>query len=143
MRQKRIDELGRTNYIDWGVLYLRMVLGMDLLLHNIGKMQDYNEIINSYPSILYMSNATSFVLIMVAEVVMAVLLMLGFWVRFAAATLTIGMLWVTLTLGFPAGGATLLLAAVYFFLVIVGGGVYAFDAVCYPLCKQERKPIEH
>ncbi|MEG0499224.1 MAG: hypothetical protein RR522_05045 [Alistipes sp.] len=90
-----------------------------------------------------MSNATSFVLIMVAEVVMAVLLMLGFWVRFAAATLTIGMLWVTLTLGFPAGGATLLLAAVYFFLVIVGGGVYAFDAVCYPLCKQERKPIEH
>lgn len=35
---------------DWAILYLRLFIGTIILLHNVGKMQAYNEIINYYPS---------------------------------------------------------------------------------------------
>ena len=34
---------------DWAILYLRLFIGTIILLHNVGKMQAYNEIINYYP----------------------------------------------------------------------------------------------
>ena len=35
--------------MDWAVLYLRLFTGASMLFHNIGKIQNYNEIISSYP----------------------------------------------------------------------------------------------
>ncbi|MEG1612052.1 MAG: DoxX family protein [Alistipes sp.] len=132
MRQKLSDLIGRYNYMDWGVLYLRMMLGVSMMLHNIGKMQNYNEIIDSYPSLLHLGGAVTFVVIAVVEVVLSVALMLGLWVRFAAAIMTLGMVWIAFSLGFPSGESALIFAAVYVFLVIGGGGIYSFDAVSSP-----------
>ena len=41
--------------MDWAVLYLRLFTGASMLFHNIGKIQNYNEIISSYPSPLYIN----------------------------------------------------------------------------------------
>lgn len=47
---KRIsDWIGQYRCMDWAVLYLRLFTGASMLFHNIGKMQNYNEIISSYP----------------------------------------------------------------------------------------------
>ena len=48
---KRIEDwIGQYRHMDWAVLYMRLFAGGMMLFHNIGKMQDYNEIVNSYPS---------------------------------------------------------------------------------------------
>lgn len=132
MRQKISDWIERYKCMDLGMLYMRMVLGGSLLLHNIGKMQNYNEIINSYPSLLYINNTASFVIVTVVEVLLAVLLMMGLWVRFSAMVMAAGMIWVLFSLGFPAGELELLYASTYILLVITGGGLYSFDAIVLP-----------
>lgn len=133
MGQKLTDWAARYRSMDWGLLYLRMALGASILLHNIGKMQDYNEIINSYPSILYLGSAASFVVITVAEVLLAVLLMLGLWVRTAAALMAAGMLWLFFGAGLPTGEVWLVYAVVYVFLLITGAGLFSFDVFIAPL----------
>ena len=45
--------------MDWAVLYLRLFTGASMLFHNIGKIQNYNEIISSYPSPLYINPCSS------------------------------------------------------------------------------------
>lgn len=118
--------------MDWGTLYLRIFLGGSIFFHNVWKMQNYNEIINSYPSLFYINSAASFVVVSVAEVLMAVLLLLGLWVRFAAAVMTIGMLWLFFADGIPSGETAFVYAAVYAALVITGGGLFSFDGIVSP-----------
>ena len=74
------------------MLYLRLFLGGVILLYNIGNIQDYNEIIDSYPSLLFLGNTVSFGVVTVVEVVAALLLMIGFRVRFAAVAVALGLL---------------------------------------------------
>lgn len=132
MRQRISDWIAHYRCMDWGMLYLRLFLGGSILFHNVGKMQAYNEIINSYPSFFYISSPASFVIISVIEVLMAVLLMLGLWVRFAAAVMAAGMLWLFFMNGIPSGETAFVYAAVYIALLITGGGIYSFDGVTGP-----------
>ena len=49
--EKRIGErIAQCRHMDWAVLYMRLFAGGMMFFHNIGKIQDYNEIVNSYPS---------------------------------------------------------------------------------------------
>ena len=65
---KRIsDWIGQYRCMDWAVLYLRLFTGASMLFHNIGKIQNYNEIISSYPSPLYINPPAVFVIVTVAE----------------------------------------------------------------------------
>ena len=73
--------------MDWAVLYLRLFLGSIMLFHNIGKIQNYNELISSYPSLLYIDNNAVFVIATVTEVLFSVLIMMGIWVRLSASVL--------------------------------------------------------
>ena len=57
--------------MDWAVLYLRLFTGASMLFHNIGKIQNYNEIISSYPSPLYINPPAVFVIVTVAEALLA------------------------------------------------------------------------
>lgn len=113
--------------MDWAVLYLRIFLGSALLLHNIGKMQRYNEIIESYPAILGITPVVAFVLTTIVESLLAVLLIMGIWVRISALLLSVGAIYMLCT---EWNGAQTILAymAICVFLVISGGGLYSFDA---------------
>lgn len=130
MRKKIQDWIEQYECMDWAVLYMRLFAGGMLLFHNIGKMQDYNEIINSYPAILHINNAAVFVIVAVLEVVLATLLILGLWVRTAAAVLVAGMLLLLFWSGF--GELEFVWLGIYLFLIISGGGIYAFDEMMTP-----------
>ena len=105
---KRIEDwIGQYRHMDWAVLYMRLFAGGMMLFHNIGKMQDYNEIVNSYPSFASAGSAATFVVVTVAEVMLA-------WG------------------GFGAGELEFVWLGVYVFLIISGGGLYAFDTALTP-----------
>ena len=76
--------------MDWAVLYLRLFTGAMMLFHNIGKIQNYNEIISSYPSLLYINPPAVFVIVTIAEVLLAVLIIMGLWVRMSALVMSLG-----------------------------------------------------
>ena len=118
---KRIEDwIGQYRHMDWAVLYMRLFAGGMMLFHNIGKMQDYNEIVNSYPSFASAGSAATFVVVTVAEVLLAVAIIMGIWVRMFA--------WG----GFGAGELEFVWLGVYVFLIISGGGLYAFDTALTP-----------
>lgn len=142
MRRTLREWLEQYRCMDWAVLYLRLFIGGILLLHNIGKMQQYDRIIDSYPSLPLMDSAATFVAICVAEVLFAVLLMLGLWVRFSAAVMAAGMLISILFLfpsaGFLAAELQFVYMGTYVFLLISGAGAYSFDAALF--AKKPSKP---
>ena len=76
--EKRIGErIAQCRHMDWAVLYMRLFAGGMMLFHNIGKMQDYNEIVNSYPSFASAGSAATFVVVTVAEVLLAVAIIMA------------------------------------------------------------------
>ena len=87
-----------------------------MLLHNIGKLQSYDEIVGSYPALPLLGQGGVFVVVAVAESLLAVLVMA---VGLAAAFLLRGPV---------AGRADFYQLGFYVFLAIAGGGFYAFDA---------------
>lgn len=131
MRRKIQDWIEQYRCMDWAVLYLRLFIGGVMLFHNIGKMQDYNEIVNSYPSLPLLGSSGVFVIAAVAEVLLSVLIMMGVWVRFSAFLMALG-LGFMFAAGLGAGELEFVYLGIYVFLIISGGGIYAFDAAMNP-----------
>ena len=130
---KRIsDWIGQYRCMDWAVLYLRLFTGASMLFHNIGKIQNYNEIISSYPSPLYINPPAVFVIVTVAEALLAVLIIMGLWVRMSALVMSLGILLMFAWGGFGAGEPEFAWLGIYVFLIVSGGGLYAFDAALTP-----------
>lgn len=132
MRKRIQDWIEQYRHMDWAVLYMRLFAGGMMLFHNIGKMQDYNEIIESYPSLLYIDNAAVFVIVTVAEVLFAALIILGLWVRMSALILSLGILLMFAWGGFGAGELEFVWLGIYVFLIVSGGGLFAFDTAMTP-----------
>ena len=129
--EKRIsDWIGQYRCMDWAVLYLRLFTGGAMLFHNIGKIQNYNEIIGSYPSLLYINPAAVFVIVTVVEVLAAVLIIMGLWVRMSALVMALGILLLFARSGF--GEPEFVWLGIYVFLIVSGGGLYAFDEALIP-----------
>lgn len=133
MEQKEAYRSFRARSTDWAVLYLRLFLGGVILLYNIGNIQNYNEIIDSYPPLLFLGDAVSFGLVTVVEVSAALLLMIGFRVRFAAGAVALGLL-VALVYALPAEnmdrvGLLFVLFGQALALVVSGGGYFALEGV--------------
>ena len=132
MRKTMVDFLARCRTLDWTVLYLRLFLGGMMLLHNIGKMQMYNEIVNTYPALFHMSSAATFTVVGIVEALLAVSLIIGFRVRTCAAVMAAGMLvWIILTYpgsGFTATELQFVYMGTYVALIISGGGIFSLDS---------------
>lgn len=116
--------------MDWAVLYMRLFAGGMMFFHNIGKIQDYNEIVNSYPSFAFAGSPAVFVIVSLVEVVLATLIIMGLWVRASAIVMAAGILGCCSGApGFQDAGIHL--AGVYVFLAMSGGGLYAFDTALF------------
>ncbi len=116
---------------DWALLYLRIVVGGALLLHNVAKMQDYNTIISSYSSAWGLSGATWYVALSAIEVIAAFMLIIGYWVRSAAMMLIVGTVSIMI-LYFRFSSPLFvelqsLYVMLYILFLITGGGYYSMD----------------
>lgn len=108
--EKRIGErIAQCRHMDWAVLYMRLFAGGMMFFHNIGKIQDYNEIVDSYPSFAFAGSPAVFVIVSLVEVVLATLIIMGLWVRASAIVMAAGILGVLLW-GAPASGRCIHLA---------------------------------
>lgn len=126
---KRLRKLLKSyRRMDAAVLYMRLFIGGVLVLHNIGKLQTYNEIIDSYPSLLFIDNRASFALLAALQVALAVFLMIGIGVRRVAALLAVGFAVDQWRGGVPHfDEVKFLWIGIFLFLCIAGGGAYAFE----------------
>ena len=77
---------------DFALLLLRVVAGLTLLLnHGWGKVTNFGTISDNFMNFLGLGSTTSLVLIIIAEVLCAALLVVGWLTRFAALVIAIGM----------------------------------------------------
>lgn len=125
----------RYRRVDAALLYLRLFIGGVVLLHNIGKMQTYNEIIENFPALLFDSPTVTFAVFTIVEVAFAMMIMCGLWVRFASFLMALGMFLsifvVVPTSGMTAGTLQFIYMGIYIFFVIAGGGRYALDSALW------------
>lgn len=116
---KSFRELDR---MDWAMLFMRLFAGGMMLLHNIGKIQRYNEIIDNYPSFFFLEQRAAFVVVCAAEVLLSLLIIVGLWVRAAALWMAVG---ISILLAWSGSGddeLRLVWLGIYLFLAISGGG---------------------
>lgn len=104
-----------------------------MLLHIIGKLQDYDNLLLTYHHILGFDAATSFAVITLLEGVFAAMIMLGVATRFASAMMLIVVVMSiaeALLAEIPdivAAKLNFVYMGIYIALLISGGGKYAFN----------------
>ncbi|MFI3288549.1 MAG: DoxX family protein [Rikenellaceae bacterium] len=119
--------------LDIAQLYLRVIVGGMLILHNIDKMQNYNVIISNYPDLDGIAGNFWFVLFASAECISAIMLIIGWHVRLAS-TILIAQTILTLLIYFPSPSTTNLelnaiYTFIYIYILISGGGAYSLDGI--------------
>ena len=104
-----------------------------MLLHIIGKMQTYDNLVLEYPSIMGFSSATTLALSMIVEALLAAMIMIGVATRFVAAAMIVFTL-LSIVKMVQFGGFTIpslkidfLYLGIYVTLLISGSGIYGFN----------------
>lgn len=134
--------LSSDRWFDSAILFMRIFIGATMLTHGIGKLQNYNAIVNSFPDPLGIGSAVSFAIITFVEVGCSVLIIMGLFTRLATLPLIFGM-FVATFIAFPdksfaAGELSFVYMGIYIMLLISGGGRYAIDAFMFPYWTAER-----
>ena len=134
--------LSSDRWFDSAILFMRIFIGAMMLTHGIGKLQNYNAIVNSFPDPLGIGSAVSFAIITFVEVGCSVLIIMGLFTRLATLPLIFGM-FVATFIAFPeksfaAGELSFVYMGIYIMLLISGGGRYAIDAFMFPYWAAER-----
>ncbi len=121
---------------DLGSLILRLGAGGAMLIgHGWPKLADFSDRMGSFADPLGMGPTVSFILIVFAEVVCALLVMLGLWTRLAVIPLIIGMsVIVFIHLGDEAFGKkelALIYLVAFITLFFTGSGRYSVDRLSF------------
>ena len=82
--KKSLPNTVQSNACDMAILFLRIFIGGVMLLHIIGKLQDYNNVVIGFQSILELSAATSFALTVLFEGLFAAMIIMGVGTQLAA-----------------------------------------------------------
>lgn len=129
----RRKESDVRNMSDVAVLFLRLFIGGVVLLHIIGKLQTYDNVVLTYRHILGFDGATSFAIVTILEGLFAAMIMIGVATRFAASMMIIvsamAIAEALLPGGLPTDHAKLYFVymGIYMTLVISGGGRFSFQ----------------
>ena len=125
----------RSQGCEMAILFLRVFIGGVMLLHMIGKLQDYDNYVLNFQSIVGLNHATSFALSILFEGLFAVMIIMGVGTRLAASLMAIVMIvsiCEALMLGTVTDGESKLefiYIGIYITLVISGGGRYAISSM--------------
>ena len=109
-----------------------------MLLHMVGKLQDYDNVVLDFYSLLSMSQATSFALTIIFEGLFAVMIIMGVGTRLAAlmmcvvSAIALGEALVVSELSDASSKLQFLYFGIYLTLLISGGGKYAFSEIILP-----------
>ena len=118
---------------DVAILFLRLFIGGVMLLHIVGKMQSYDNILLTYHRILGLDAATSFAVITILEGLFAAMIILGVATRFASAmmlivvAMSIAEALLKDTPDVATAKLNFVYMGIYITLLISGGGRYAFN----------------
>ena len=131
-----LSSLSSDRWFDSAILFMRIFIGAMMLTHGIGKLQNYNAIVNSFPDPLGIGSAVSFTLITLTEVGCSVLIIMGLFTRLATLPLIFGM-YIATFIAFPEktfaeGELSFVYMGIYIMLLVSGGGRYALDALFFP-----------
>lgn len=113
--------------------FLRLYIGAVMLLHIIGKMQTYDNLVLEYPSILGFSQATSLSLSMILQAAIAAMIMVGVVTRLASLAmilttlLSIVEMMQTEVITIINLKIDFLYLGIYITLLISGSGIYGFN----------------
>lgn len=125
----------RSQGCEMAILFLRVFIGGVMLLHMIGKLQDYDNYVLNFQSIVGLNHATSFALSILFEGLFAVMIIMGVGTRLAAALMAIVMI-VSICEALMQGTVTdgeskleFIYIGIYITLVISGGGRYAISTM--------------
>jgi putative oxidoreductase len=122
----------RRTLADNGVFLLRISVSLLMLTHGVPKALEYETLVQTFPDPLNVGSEVSAMLILFAEVGCSVLLLLGLFGRFAAATLFIAMMVAAFVQHYADPFGTrelpLLYASVYACLTFTGSGSTSIDA---------------
>jgi putative oxidoreductase len=117
-----------------GLLVLRLGVGLMMLLaHGWGKLAGFSELTTKFPDPLGLGPTVTLVLAIFAEVVCALLIIVGLGTRFAAVPLLITMLVAAFIVHADDPWArqefALLYAIPFLTLIFTGGGRFALDRI--------------
>lgn len=122
-----------TRWTDSAMLFLRIFGGGMLLYHGIQKIQNYNFLTSSFPSMLGMSGSTALSIVILVEVGCSILIIMGALTRLALIPAAFTMC-VASFFG-HSGGAFGELAFIYLglfvTLFIAGPGMYSLDRLLF------------
>ena len=130
-----LSGLSTRRWNDSAILFIRIFIGAMMLTHGIGKIQQYDYLVNSFPDPLGIGSATSFTLITIAEVGFSMAIIIGLFTRLSALGLAFGM-FVATFIAFPDksftdGELSFVYMGIYIFLIISGGGGYSLDRLFF------------
>lgn len=127
--------LSTERWKDSAVFFIRIFVGILMLTHGIEKINNYEMLYTTFPSIFGMGSTISLLLIIAAEVGGSLLLITGLFVRPAAIALAFSMLVATFIaqagMPFAARELSFLYMGVYIMLAISGGMRYSLDRVLF------------
>ena len=120
------------------LLVARLWFGLTMLFnHGFDKLAHFNDIVGTFPDPLRVGQEASLVLVVLAEVLGALLLTVGFMTRVAAAVLVIDMFVAFLMVhktamnGQSNGELAFLYLAGFVVLAIAGGGLFSLDTLAF------------
>lgn len=120
---------------DRAILFLRIFIAAVMLLHIIGKMQNYDNVILTFPSLLDFNRPTSLALSIIFEAAMAAMIAIGIGTRLSALLMFITSLVTLFDIALQAEGAIstdaaklqFIYAGIFLTLMISGGGRYSIS----------------
>jgi putative oxidoreductase len=123
-----------TNWNDIGLLVLRVGVGAFMLVaHGWGKLAGFGDLAGKFPDPIGLGSTFSLVLAIFAEVLCALLVILGLGTRFAAVPLLTTMLVAAIVVHaddpWSKKEFALLYAIPFLTLIFTGGGRYALDSL--------------
>ena len=134
--RKRIYKfLSTERWNDSAIFFMRIFAGVLMLIHGIGKINNYEMLFTTFPDPRGIGSEASLVLIIGAETICSLLLIVGLFVRPAALILAVGM-FVASFLAVPgepfaAHELSFVYMGIYVMLVISGGMRYSLDRVFF------------
>lgn len=136
MIKKMFNPGSYSKNIDVSLLILRITGGALMLTHGIGKVATlFGSDPIQFPDPIGLGATTSLAMAVFAEVVCAILLILGFATRFAALPLLITMLVAVFIIHiaepFTKQELPLLYASIYLVILIAGAGKFSIDNIIF------------